>query len=119
MIEELASRVFCVRNEAHKAHWSTKYYAAHVALGDFYDGVIDSVDKVVEAYQGTFGLINVKQVEDYDDYDADIVKHIRETADWISENKSEIAKDNGTVINLIEDLLSTFYTALYKLENLV
>ena len=117
MIEELAARVFCVRNEAHKAHWSTKYYAVHMALGDFYDGVIGKIDAVVEAYQGCFGLIG--NLEEYEAYDVDIVKHIRETADWINENKSDIAKDNGTVINLVEDLLAVFYTALYKLENLV
>lgn len=117
MIEELAARVFCVRNESHKAHWATKYYAAHMALGDFYDGVIDKIDAVVEAYQGINGLIG--NLEEYEDYDSDIVRHIRQTADWINENKDDIAKNNGTVINLIEDLLSVFYTALYKLENLV
>lgn len=117
MIEELAARVFCVRNESHKAHWSTKYYAAHMALGDFYDGVIDKLDAIVEAYQGMFGLIG--KVDGYEDYDSDIVKHIREVADWIDENKTEIARDNGTIVNLVEDLLSVFYTALYKLENLV
>lgn len=52
MIEQLVSRVFSTRNAAHLRHWSTQSYAEHVALGDFYDGVIDALDALVEARQG-------------------------------------------------------------------
>jgi len=53
MIEQLISRVFYARNLAHFAHWRAKgdgSYAKHVALGEFYDGVIDTIDPLVEAY---------------------------------------------------------------------
>jgi len=57
MIEQLIAKVFMARNNTHIAHWKTKSYAEHVALGDFYDKVIDLVDSLVECYQGNFGLI--------------------------------------------------------------
>ena len=60
MIEELISRVFYARNLAHFEHWRAKgegSYAKHIALGEFYDGVIDTIDPLVEAYQGAFDLI--------------------------------------------------------------
>ena len=34
-IHECVSRAFATRNDAHIAHWNTKSYAEHVALGDF------------------------------------------------------------------------------------
>jgi len=57
MIEELVTRVFSTRNAAHLAHWKTKSFAEHSALGDFYDALIDGVDEIIEDYQGAFGLI--------------------------------------------------------------
>lgn len=54
MIEELISRVFYARNVAHFEHWRAEGiggYARHVALGEFYDGVIDAIDTLVEAYK--------------------------------------------------------------------
>lgn len=57
MIDELISRVFASRNATHIEHWRTKSYAAHIALGEFYDGVIDNIDGIVEAYQGAFDLV--------------------------------------------------------------
>ena len=57
MIEQLISRVFYARNLAHYEHWRTKSYAQHQALGSFYDGVIDALDALVEAYQGVNGLV--------------------------------------------------------------
>ena len=57
MIEEFVSRSFALRDAAHLAHWATRSYSEHVALGEFYDGLLDKVDTIVEAYQGCFGLI--------------------------------------------------------------
>jgi hypothetical protein len=60
MIEQLISRVFYARNLAHFAHWRAKgdgSFAKHMALGEFYDGVIDTIDPLVEAYQGAYELI--------------------------------------------------------------
>ena len=37
MIEELVSKVFSARNASHLAHWATKSYAEHQALGAFYE----------------------------------------------------------------------------------
>ena len=58
MIEQLIAKVFSTRNCTHLAHWRTKSYAEHVALGDFYDSVVDLIDNLVECYQGNFGIIS-------------------------------------------------------------
>lgn len=35
-------------------HWNTKSYAAHVALGGFYDSLLDSIDTFFEATKGKY-----------------------------------------------------------------
>jgi hypothetical protein len=44
MIEDLIERLFHARNAAHIAHWKTKSYAEHKALGHYYEDVIDQLD---------------------------------------------------------------------------
>lgn len=41
-----------VRTAAHLQHLSTKSYAQHMALGDFYDALSDLTDKYAEVYMG-------------------------------------------------------------------
>ena len=59
MVKELVQRVFSARNCTHLQHWNTSSYAEHMALGDFYDDVIDLIDSFVEAYQGKIGRAHV------------------------------------------------------------
>lgn len=116
MIEELAARIFAARDAAHRAHWKTGSYAQHVALGDFYDGVIDSLDEIIEVYQGAFGLIDgftvtVPAV-------SNITAWLQSDADWIAENRNNIANGNASVANLIDGLEGIYRRAIYKLTHL-
>jgi hypothetical protein len=43
---------FAVRTAAHLLHLSSKSYAQHVALGDFYDSLTSLTDKYAEVYMG-------------------------------------------------------------------
>lgn len=118
MIEQLVSRVFFTRNAAHLAHWKTKSYSEHMSLGDFYDALIDKIDSIVETYQGYFDLIAMVPPKTGPLLPGDITRLISEDCDWIMENREEIAKDNSAVENLIDDLLATYMSTLYKLRNL-
>lgn len=116
MIEELAARVFATRNAAHIAHWASKSYAQHMALGDFYDAIIDKIDAIVEAYQGAHGLIG--DVEPESVKPRTITEHIAEEAQWIEDNRSAIADGCMAVENLVDDLTSCYLQTYYKLTNL-
>ena len=119
MIEELISRVFYARNVAHFEHWRAKgdgSFAKHMSLGEFYDGVIDDIDKLVEAYQGAFSLIGnipAPQVAE-----RDVLKLLEADADWIEENHESICKGNRAVGNLVDSVTDTYLTTIYKLRNL-
>ena len=116
MIEELVSHVFALRNAAHLAHWATKSFSEHKALGNLYDDLIDKIDNIVEAYQGYYGLIGeVRIMMMPKDRMADLV---RTELAWIQQNREKIAKKNTMIENLIDDLMQTYSSTHYKLVNL-
>ena len=116
MIEDLVSRVFAMRNAAHLAHWSTKSYSEHKALGKFYDELIDKIDSIIEAYQGWFGLIG--EVRMIVMSKKDIAEAIRTDLTWMGTNRDKICKKNTMMENLIDDLMQLYSTTHYKLVNL-
>ena len=115
MIEELVEKVFAARNEAHVAHWSTKSFAEHMALSEFYDSIIGLIDKLVEAYQGYYGLIKVKQLRT--DLETDILTWLNKDVQWIEKNREAIVpRENTALHNIIDEAVGTYDKALYKLR---
>jgi hypothetical protein len=53
----LISYLLHSRTQAHVFHLQTPSFAAHKALNDYYDGIVDIVDGLVESYQGKYGII--------------------------------------------------------------
>lgn len=113
MIEKLIDKIFHIRDASHIAHWKTKSYSEHKALGHYYEDIIEKIDELIEAYQGTFGIIG--KVEEQDE---DISKSINDMVIWLNENRSDIAKNIPSLENIIDELTALNMRTLYKLENL-
>jgi len=117
MIEELIAKVFEARNATHLEHWRTKSYAAHKALGNFYEDVIDLVDDLVECYQGNFGIIGkVPDVEQT--HNEDCIKCLNDQVAWIANHRSQIAQEVDALENIVDEITGLYLKTLYKLENL-
>lgn len=119
MIEQLVSRVFYARNVAHFEHWRAKgegSFAKHMALGAFYDDVIDAVDALVEAYQGAFDLIGNIPAPEMSK--GDVLKLLEADADWFEEHHEDICQGNHAVANLLDSLTGVYLSTIYKLRNL-
>lgn len=118
-VPELIHRAFCDRNAAHLEHWATKSYARHMALGGFYDDVIEKIDAFVEAYQGQYGLVPKMAEEEKEESVHDgIADCLRDTSDWIASNMDAICMKDATLENLLQDLHAAYLSTLYKLDNL-
>lgn len=117
MIEEFVARVFKTRNQAHLMHWKTKSYAEHQALGGFYDDVIDALDNLVEATQGSKGIIGHVDLSCKDE-SVEIVKALTEDANWISKNRSKIASSVPALENIVDEIVGLYLSTIYKLKNL-
>lgn len=120
MIEDLVARVFYARNVAHYEHWKANgvgAYARHKALGEFYDGIIDAIDTLVEAYQGAFDLIGTVKIPKTKA--TEILAILIEDSQWIEKNHENICKGNRAVANLLDSVTGVYLSAIYKLRNLM
>lgn len=119
MIEQLISRVFHARNVAHFAHWHATgkgSFSRHMALGDFYENVIEALDALVEAYQGAFDL--TKSIPAPDTSITVPLKLLEGDAEWIEKNHDKICGGNRAVENLLDSVTGVYLSAIYKLRNL-
>ena len=114
---ELVEKVFTTRTLLHFAHLSTKSYAAHKALGEMYDSIVDAVDEIAEVYISKFG--ELKGLECCEaKIPQDIITYIEDESKWIDDNRMFISKSYKPVENLIDGLLANYGRAIYKLKNL-
>lgn len=119
MIEQLIARVFYARNLAHFEHWKatgTGSFAKHMALGSFYDDVIDAIDTLVEAYQGAFDLIG--DIPAPGNKKDNVLATLEADAKWIEDNHDEICRENKALGNHLDTLTGVYLSAIYKLRNL-
>jgi hypothetical protein len=116
MIGNLIATLFLSRDVAHREHLKTTSYAAHMALGDFYDEVVDLADSLAEAYQGRFGIIeNIPYLSDTMQGDITdklaaylkVVEHIRYEA---------VGKEESALQNIVDEVVALFLSTLYKLR---
>lgn len=116
-IKTLIANAFLTRNLLHLAHWSTKSYAAHNALSELYDQIIDDIDEIVEVYQGRYGLLSNLSIAG-GIVPKDICCHVKEEAEWVEANRSAISNGCTAIENLVDNLIASYNKTVYKLENL-
>lgn len=114
MLEQLVQRVFQTRDIAHREHWRTRSYAAHVALG-FYEDIIETIDSIVETAQGEGKLIGTFEVT-VPKMPPEILPYLKKEVAWIEENRADIADGCTAIENLIDSLIQHYRTAIYKLQ---
>lgn len=125
MMEELIATLFLSREFAHRRHLAVTgpgSYAAHVALGAFYDDIIERADAIAEAYQGRHGLMD--EIPYLDGPKGK--KTIAATATWLEGQMNKVGemrydacpKTETAIQNLIDEAVATYLSVIYKLRNL-
>lgn len=112
--QEFMGVLFLARDVAHRAHLNTESYAQHMALGAFYDTIIDLADKFAESWMGR----NKKKIGNIPFMKApetEILKQIEVLLDIVEESR-DFCKDDTTLQNIIDEIVSEFLTVIYKLK---
>jgi hypothetical protein len=119
MIEKFISTLFASRSQAHIYHLQTTSYAEHVALQDYYEGIIDMIDSIVEAYQGKHGIIkNYTAPGKFENYgDKNVVNYFKGLAIFCEKAYDKLPSDSF-LQNLYDGVIELIYSTVYKLENL-
>ena len=114
----LIGLLFLSRDYSHVQHLSTKSYAKHKALDEFYHEVIELADSFAEAYQGRHGLIGTIPLQSAQK-NSDIVSFLENQLAGIEEGRYEVcAKTDTPLQNIIDEIVGLFLSTLYKLKNL-
>ena len=121
MMNKFISTLFASRDQVHIFHLQTKSYARHMALGEYYDGIVDLIDSLAEAYQGKYGIISgytpAEQFADYNDLQT--VNYFKALGAYVEKTRRnpEFPQD-AYLQNIVDEIHVLIYSTLYKIENL-
>lgn len=120
MVSKFFSKLFESRDVAHILHLKVNgevgSFAAHMALGSYYEDIIGLIDDLIETYQGQYGLI-----EEYENISTSITKtvdkleYFEELAKFIKDNRNYVGNDTH-LQNIIDEITATVYRTIYKLK---
>lgn len=98
---------------AHFQHWATKSFAEHMALGDYYERIVDLVDQFAEAYMGRYEQLEVFP-EDFH-LEVDPVSYMEKIKKFVEESRKHLP-DDTELQNLVDEIADLINTTLYKLR---
>jgi len=108
--------LFLARDVTHSTHLNTRSYAKHVALNEFYDGIIDLADKFAEAYQGKYGLIGPISLMSAKKT-GNVVEFLEDQVEELMEMRYKVVEKECTPLqNIIDEIFGLYYSTLYKLK---
>lgn len=116
------SKLFESREMAHVYHLQVKgdqgSFAAHMALGEYYNSVLELIDELIETYQGQYDLIT-----GYDSIDTsatsskDKLEYFKELSQFVIQNKYVmLSKDDTHLQNVVDEVVGLIFKLLYKLR---
>lgn len=113
---QLVSKLLHSRNQTHIFHLQTKSFAEHKALNDYYDGVLDLFDSLVESYQGKHGITSNYKCDGFENYKSgeqviNYLKKLDSDIDTLRKSVKESYLQNQ--IDTIQELINS---TLYKLR---
>lgn len=120
--EAFFSKLFESREMAHIYHLQTKgeegSYAKHMALGSYYEDVLEEIDDLIETCQGQHGII-----ENYDIIDTsnttkmDVVEYFENLGNYLTEEKYNAIDEKDTHLHsILDNIICLVYKTLYKLK---
>lgn len=113
MIGQLIVRCFHARTAAHVLHLTTRSYATHKALQDFYDGIVPLADALAESYMGLHGALDALHAPYVKP--SDPVALIADFGDWVDANRDKCG-DDTCLQNIIDEIEALVASTLYKLR---
>jgi hypothetical protein len=115
------SKLFESREMAHVYHLQVRgdegSHAAHTALGDYYESVLDLIDSIIETYQGQYGIVDgYETIDTKDTKTKEKVAYFEELADYIKHARQCIVAEDTHLHNIVDEVVALIYRTLYKLK---
>lgn len=117
---QLISTLLASRTQAHIFHWQVQGIgsdAAHRALGEYYDEIVDLVDGIVESMQGRYGIQRGYTSPASFKEDGQFVTYFEALSKYVEAIRVKIPQDSY-IQNEIDTVVKLIETTKYKLINL-
>jgi hypothetical protein len=99
----------------HIHHLQTTSYSQHVALGEFYDEIVELTDGLIEVYQGTKEI--VKYPAEYAKPLTDGLAELNDLNQFVIANRTVLGTESN-IQNEVDTILSLIQSTIYKLARL-
>lgn len=114
--EELLCEMLEASAQAKVFHWQTSSFAEHEALGDFYEGFNDLMDKFIESYQGCYGRIMMGCDLEVKPYTMDApVTFLEAFKEYISGGARMLVIGNSALTNILDEINGLVDQTIYRL----
>lgn len=113
-IQQFMGLLFASRDYAHKEHLNTDSYAEHMALGAFYDEIIDLADSLAEAWMGR-NLQKIGNIPQITPPKGDCLAVMKRLLDVVQDTR-DFVSDDTTLSNIMDEIESLFSSTIYKLR---
>ena len=97
----------------HFFHWSTDSYAKHIALGEYYDGIVELTDSFAEAYMGKYGKFTTFPSVYHQPKEP--LKYLESLQNFVTDARQDLPQDSD-LQNLIDAIADLINTTTYKLK---
>jgi hypothetical protein len=97
----------------HFFHWTTDSFSKHMALGTYYDEIVDLVDAYVEAYMGCYEKIT--SFPSVYHQPKDPIAYMQSLQKFIKEARNDLPEDEQ-LCNLVDAIADLVDSTTYKLR---
>ena len=117
ILGQFISTLFASRTQAHVFHLQTNSFAAHKALNEYYDGIIDLADGIAESIQGKYGIItgysNIDLLEGNDCNE--VIKYFTALEMYVDRARQTMPQDSY-IQNQVDEVTALIVSTIYKLK---
>jgi DNA-binding ferritin-like protein len=106
------------RNQAHIYHLQVQgmgSYAAHKALNNYYEAIVDLIDGIAESYQGRYGIITGYKMADTIREDNNARMYFDGLGKFVETVRKQLPQDSY-LQNEIDEVVKLIETTKYKLK---
>ena len=117
ILGQFISTLFASRTQAHVFHLQTNSFAAHKALNEYYDRIIDLADGMAESRQGKYGIItgysNIDLLEGNDCNE--VIKYFTALEMYVERARQTMPQDSY-IQNQLDEVVALIVSTIYKLK---
>ena len=113
-IQQFIGLLFASRDYAHKAHLNTDSFAEHMALNEFYDGIVDLADGLAEAWMGR-NLQKIGEIPTINAPKGEPEKVFKRLLEVVQDTRDFVSEDT-VLSNIMDEIEALYSSTIYKLK---